>query len=134
MTSWSAESKTVDRVLVSEAGNMEGGYVSFTRGREACRIYTSDKDGLRERIVHSGQRGSAMELLAGQVAANTRPKDVTERAVKDRDRLRKRAYAGKYKAVVESMKNRIVGGKREERWYERFIDRSGGGQRAALGR
>jgi conjugative relaxase-like TrwC/TraI family protein len=133
MTSWSAESKTVDRVLVSEAGNMEGGYVSFTRGREACRIYTSDKDGLRERIVHSGQRGSAMELLAGEVAANTRPRDVTERAMKDRDRLRKRAYAGKYKAVVESIKNRIAGGKgkREEKWYERFIDRSAGGQRAA---
>ena len=50
------------------------------------RIYTDDKDGLRERIVHSGQRGSAMELLAGQVAANTRPRDVTERAMRDRDR------------------------------------------------
>ena len=72
--------------------------------------------------MHSGQRGSAMELLAGEVAANTRPRDVTERAMKDRDRLRKRAYAGKYKAVVESIKNRIAGGKgkREEKWYERI--------------
>jgi hypothetical protein len=103
ITSWSGQSKTVDKVLVAEgaesfrAGNLEQFYVSVTRGREGVRIYTDDKDGLRERIVHSGQRGSAMELLAGQVAANTRPRDVTERAIKDRDRLKKRvAYRRKH--------------------------------------
>jgi hypothetical protein len=131
-TSWSSQSKTVDRVLVAEgsesfrADNMEGFYVSVTRGREGVRIYTEDKQGLRERIVHSGQRGSATELLAGKVAANTRPRDVTEKAIKDRERLRKRAYKGKYAAVVESMKNRIaVGeGKKRGQWFEGIFDRA----------
>jgi hypothetical protein len=117
-------------VLVAEgaesfrAANLEQFYVSCTRGREDVRIYTDDKDGLRERIVHSGQRGSAMELLAGQVAANTRPRDVTERAMKDRDRLRQRAYKGKYAAVVESMRNRVAAGQRKAEWYEKLADRS----------
>jgi hypothetical protein len=132
ITSWSGQSKTVDRVLVAEgtesfrAANLEQFYVSCTRGREGVRIYTDDKDGLRERIVHSGQRGSAMELLAGQVATNTRPRDVTERAMKDWDRLRKRAYKGKYQVVVESMRNRIaVGeGKKRGEWFERLVPRS----------
>ena len=102
--------------------------MSCTRGRESCRIYTDDKDGLRERIVHSGQRGSATELLAGRVAANPRPRDVTERAMKDRDRLKKRAYKGKYAAVVESQRNRIaVGeGKRRGEWYEGLVQQRQG--------
>jgi hypothetical protein len=79
-------------------------YVSCTRGREGVRVYTDDKDGLRERIVHSGLRGSATELLAGQVAANTRPRDVTERAMKDHDRLRTRvAYRRKHEAIAEAI-------------------------------
>jgi hypothetical protein len=123
----------VDRVLVTESAesfetaNLEQFYVSCTCGREGVRVYTDDKDGLRERIVHSGQRGSATELMAGQVAANTRPRNMTERAMKDRDRLRKRVYKGKYAAVVESQRNKIaVGeGKKHVEWYERLIDRSG---------
>jgi ATP-dependent exoDNAse (exonuclease V) alpha subunit len=131
-TSYSGQSKTVDRVLVSagtevlRATYLEQFLVAMSRGREGVRVYTDDKDALRERIVHSGQRGSATELMAGQVTANTRPMDVTERATKDRDRLRKRAYRGKYAAVVESQRNRIaVGeGRRKDEWYERLVDRS----------
>jgi conjugative relaxase-like TrwC/TraI family protein len=132
ITSWSGQSKTVDKVLIAEgeesfrAANLEQFYVSCTRGRESCRIYTDDKDSLRERIVHSSQRGSAMELLAGQVAANTRPRDVTERAMKDRDRLRKRvAYRRKHEAVAEAIRDRIaVGeGRRRGEWYERLVSR-----------
>lgn len=92
LTSNSAQSRTVDRVLVSEAGNMEGGDVSFTRGREACRIWTSDKDALRERILQSGQRGSATELVEGRVAANTKPRDMTERARRMLWMLRQRKW------------------------------------------
>jgi hypothetical protein len=95
----------------------------MSRGREGVRVYTDDKDALRERIVNSGQRDSATELMAGQVAANTRPKGVTERAMKDRETLRLRqAYRGKYRAVVESQRHRIaVGeGRRQGEWYERF--------------
>ena len=129
ITSWSGQSKTVGKVLIAEgeesfrAANLEQFYVSCSRGRESCRIYTDDKDALRERIVHSSQRGSATELLAGQVAANTRPRDVTERAMKDRDRLKKRvAYRRKHEAVAEAIRDRIaVGdGKRRGEWYEKL--------------
>jgi hypothetical protein len=134
ITSWSGQSKTVDKVLIAEgeesfkAANLEQFYVSCTRGREACRIYTDEKDALRERIVHSSQRGTATELLAGRVAANTRPRDVTERAMKDRDRLRKRAYKGKYATVVESQRNRIaVGeGRRRGEWFEGLVQQRPG--------
>ena len=129
ITSWSGQSKTVGKVLIAEgeesfrAAKFEQFYVSCSRGRESCRIYTDDKDALRERIVHSSQRGSATELLAGQVAANTRPRDVTERAMKDRDRLKKRvAYRRKHEAVAEAIRDRIaVGdGKRRGEWYEKL--------------
>jgi hypothetical protein len=110
------------------AANLEQFYVSCTRGREGVKVYTDDKDGLRERIVHSGQRGSAMELLAGQVAANTRPRDVTERAMKDRQTLCQRvAYRRKHQAVAEAIRDRIAAGEGKQRgeWYERIIPRQG---------
>jgi hypothetical protein len=134
ITSWSGQSKTVDRVLIAEgaesfrAANLEQFYVSCTRGRESCRIYTDDKDALRERIVHSSQRGTATELMAGQVAANTRPRDVTARAMKDREALQRRvAYRRKHQAVAEAVRDGIGGGKwkREAQWYERIIPRQG---------
>jgi hypothetical protein len=119
----------VDRVLVAEgaesfwAANLEQFYVSCTWGQYGVRIYTDDKDGLRERIVHSGQRGSATELLAGQVAANTRQRDVTERAMKDRATLQQRvAYRRKHEAVVEAIRDGIAGKQRGE-WYERLADK-----------
>jgi hypothetical protein len=92
------------------------------------KFATHPKDALRERIVHSSRRGTATELLAGRVAANTRPRDVTERAMKDRDRLRKRAYKGKYAAVVESQRNRIaVGeGRRRGEWFEGLVQQRPG--------
>ena len=64
-----------------------------------------------------------MELLAGQVAANTRPRDVADRAMKDRDRLRKRvAHRRKHEAVAEAIRDRIAAGegKRRAEWYEKL--------------
>ena len=120
-TSYSGQSKTVDRVLVSagtdalRATYLEQFLVAMSRGREGVRVYTDDKDALRERIDHSGQRGSATELLAGQVAANTRPRDVTEQAMKDRETLRKRvAYRRKHEAVAEAIRDRIAVGEGSE--------------------
>ena len=134
ITSWSGQSKTVDKVLVAAgsalsfmATYLEQFYVSVTRGREGARIYTDDKDGLRERIVHSAQRGSATELLAGQVVANTRPRDVTERARQGREELRRRvAHRRKHEAVSEAIRDRIAGGKWKREWYERVAEQRTG--------
>jgi hypothetical protein len=133
-TSWSAESKTVDHVFVSAGtGSLMATYleqflvsISRGKGRRGVKVFTDDKQELRERIVNSGQRGSATELLAGQVAANAKPRDVTERAMQDRDVLRKRrAYKGKYQTVVDSMRKHITGGKQNGFWYEKWANRTG---------
>jgi hypothetical protein len=133
-TSWSAESKTVDNCFVSAGtGSLQATYleqflvsISRGKGRKGVKVFTDDKQELRERIVNSGQRGSATELLAGLVAANTKPKDVTERAGRDRDVLRKRrSYQGKYQAVVDSMHKHITGGQQNGFWYEKWAGRTG---------
>jgi hypothetical protein len=142
-TSYSGQSKTVDQVLVSagtdslRATYLERLLVAMSRGREGVRVYTDDKDALRGRIVHSGQRGSATELLAGQVAANTRPRDVTERAMKDRETLKLRqAYRRKHEAHKELMRDRIaVGeGRRRGKWYEGLVPRQEQGRGRDHGR
>jgi hypothetical protein len=61
--------------------------------------------------------------MAGQVAVNTRPRDVTERAMKDRETLRLRqAYRRKHEAVAEAIRDRIAAGegKRRGEWYEKL--------------
>jgi hypothetical protein len=142
-TSYSGQSKTVDRVLVSSgmealrATYLEQFLVAMSRGREGVRVYTDDKDALRERIVHSGQRGSATELMAGRVAANTRPRDVTERAMKDRETLRLRvAHRRKHEMHRELTRDRIaVGeGRRRGEWFERLVPRQEQGRGRDHGR
>lgn len=72
VTSYGSQGKTVDYVLFSDssikaATNAEQWYVSISRGRRGIRIFTPDKEQLRENIVRSGQRPLALEL-AGSVA------------------------------------------------------------------
>ena len=69
----------MDRVLIAQssasfpASSQEQFYVSASRGREGVRVYTDDKEALKERIARSGQRGSATELLAGKLRADAKP-------------------------------------------------------------
>jgi len=70
-TSHASQGKTVDRVFVGmgresyPATSREGLYVSVSRGRESCRIYTQDKRELFEAVSRSDSRMSATELAAG---------------------------------------------------------------------
>ena len=70
-TSHASQGHTVDVVLIAQSGqslpasSMEQFYVSVSRGREQVRIYTDDKDGLKDAIRRSGQRVSATELASG---------------------------------------------------------------------
>ncbi|KAB8155088.1 relaxase domain-containing protein [Kordia sp. TARA_039_SRF] len=68
-TSYSAQGKTVDHVLINQpittlnASNQKQFYVSVSRGREAVTIYTDDKQELLNSIKQSGDRIGALELI-----------------------------------------------------------------------
>lgn len=70
-TSHGSQGKTVDRVLIAQsaaslpASSREQFYVSVSRGREAVRIFTDDKQALREAVVDTSARMSATELVNG---------------------------------------------------------------------
>jgi hypothetical protein len=83
VTSYGSQGKTVDYVLFSDstikaATNAQQWYVTISRGRRGVRIFTPDKEQLRENVARSGHRPLAMEL-AGQ--------DVPRRGVVVRDRV-----------------------------------------------
>ena len=72
VTSYGSQGKTVDYVLFSDstvkaATNAQQWYVTISRGRRGIRIFTPDKEQLRENVARSGHRPLAMELVAGFV-------------------------------------------------------------------
>ncbi len=67
VTSYGSQGKTVDYVLFSDsavkaATNRQQWYVTISRGRKGIRIFTCDKDQLRENITRSGDRELALDL------------------------------------------------------------------------
>jgi ATP-dependent exoDNAse (exonuclease V) alpha subunit len=72
VTSYGSQGKTVDYVMFSDstvkpATNAQQWYVTISRGRRGIRIFTPDKQQLRENITRSGHRPLAMEFAAGSV-------------------------------------------------------------------
>lgn len=70
VTSYGSQGKTVDHVLFSDstikaATNAQQWYVTISRGRRGIRVFTPDKEQLRENLVRSGHRPLAMELAQG---------------------------------------------------------------------
>jgi conjugative relaxase-like TrwC/TraI family protein len=69
VTSHAAQGKTVDEVLVVASSrslpavSQEQFYVSISRGRERCQIFTDDCDLLRWHIAHSSARLGAIEAM-----------------------------------------------------------------------
>jgi hypothetical protein len=77
VTSYGSQGKTVDYVLFSDstvkpATNAQQWYVTISRGRRGIRIFTPDKQQLRENVTRSGHRPLAMELAAGFVPPRRR--------------------------------------------------------------
>ena len=67
VTSYGSQGKTVDYVLFSDstikaATNAQQWYVTISRGRRGVRIFTPDKEQLRENVSRSGHRPLAMDL------------------------------------------------------------------------
>jgi hypothetical protein len=72
VTSYGSQGKTVDYVLFSDstvkaATSAQQWYVTISRGRRGIRIFTPDKEQLRENVGRSGHRPLAIELASGFV-------------------------------------------------------------------
>jgi conjugative relaxase-like TrwC/TraI family protein len=69
VTSHAAQGKTVDEVLVVASSrslpavHQEQFYVSISRGRDACRVFTDDRELLRSHVTHSSARLAAVEVV-----------------------------------------------------------------------
>jgi ATP-dependent exoDNAse (exonuclease V) alpha subunit len=69
VTSHAAQGKTVDEVLVVASSHslpavhQEQFYVSISRGRERCQIFTDDSDLLRSHVTRSSARLAAVEVV-----------------------------------------------------------------------
>src|SRR5688572_10439486 len=68
VTSHASQGKTVDDVFLVASSRSLGAinrqqfYVSISRGRQRCRIFTDDKELLRDRLKKSAHRTAALEL------------------------------------------------------------------------
>jgi conjugative relaxase-like TrwC/TraI family protein len=77
VTSYSSQSKSVDRVFVAEssesfrAADREQFYVSVSRFKEALTIYTDDKPAVLEAVSKSSARFLAMDLATKQLSVET---------------------------------------------------------------
>jgi hypothetical protein len=70
VTSYGSQGKTVDYVLFSDstiraATNSQQWYVTISRGRRGIRIFTPDREQLRENVARSGHRPLALEFAEG---------------------------------------------------------------------
>jgi conjugative relaxase-like TrwC/TraI family protein len=69
VTSHAAQGKTVDEVLVVASSrslpaiNQQQFYVSISRGRERCQVFTDDKELLRSHVTCSNARMAAVEVM-----------------------------------------------------------------------
>jgi hypothetical protein len=69
VTSHAAQGKTVDEVLLVASSrslpaiNQEQFYVSISRGRERCQVFTDDSELLRLHVTHSSARLAAVEVM-----------------------------------------------------------------------
>ena len=69
VTSHAAQGKTVDDVLVVASSrslpavHQQQFYVSISRGRERCQVFTDDIERLRSHVTHSSERLAAIEAV-----------------------------------------------------------------------
>ena len=64
ITSHGSQCRTVDQVVVLPDGaDAKAWYVSLSRARESMHVYTRNKLGLHQSVMHPGERKSAWELI-----------------------------------------------------------------------
>lgn len=104
-TSHASQGRTVDRVFIAQgsesfvASSREQFYVSVSRAREEVRVFTDDKEGLRETVEASGERMSATELMRPEAEelATTRADRAEAHAFRNQQwAVGARDYAGRH--------------------------------------
>ncbi len=98
----------MDTVLFSDAQikaatNRNQWYVSISRARKKIRIYTSDKEALRENICRLGERPLAMDLAGIKDGVRTKTRKKCSPSVG----LRKRALLAVKSLMIASRRLRI---------------------------
>lgn len=78
VTPYGSQGKTVDYVLFSDstikaATNSQQWYVTISRGRRGLRVFTPDKEQLRDNLARSGHRPLALEFAGGLRPSNHNP-------------------------------------------------------------
>ena len=85
VTSHSSQGKTIQRLLVAEseaslpAASREQFYVSASRGVEAIKIYTDNKDALMDAVAVSGERPAATDLAKGTLPGVLKARSLSRR-------------------------------------------------------
>jgi hypothetical protein len=81
VTSYGSQGKTVDHVLFSDSGvraasSAQQWYVTISRGRKSIRIFTPDKQALRNAIARSGERELALDLIPQQARGTSKRRKI----------------------------------------------------------
>jgi len=93
VTSHAAQGKTVDEVLVVASSrslpavSQQQFYVSISRGRERCQVFTDDMERLRTHVAHSSERLAAIEIVP-----RLRPQDFIRRIMQRGHRFLKEMH------------------------------------------
>ena len=110
VTSHGSQGKSIKRLFVAEseaslpAASREQFYVSASRGVEAIKIYTDNKDALMDAVAVSGERPAATDLAKGTLPEVRKARSVSRRQSDFkfyRQRQRKLAPEQKTKQVPE---------------------------------
>ena len=86
VTSHSSQGKTIQRLFVAEceaslpAASREQFYVSASRGVEAIKIYTDNKDALMDAVAVSGERPAATDLAKGTLLEVLKARSLSRQA------------------------------------------------------
>lgn len=92
VTSYASQGKTVDTVLFSDsqskaATNRNQWYVSISRARRKIRIYTSDKEALRENLLRAGERPLALDFTNQRLPRQSKAGNAISHAKRIRQRV-----------------------------------------------
>jgi conjugative relaxase-like TrwC/TraI family protein len=121
VTSYASQGATVDKILIADAGahgasNQKEFYVSISRGRKECQIFTADKEDLLKRSSAKASAGLGLEIVPsnGQSFSDRFPSAKPPVEKIDAVKSPKIEATASGKVATPKTKNRGVAGKFEK--------------------
>jgi hypothetical protein len=96
-TSWASQSRTVDKVILSQsalsrgASSREQFYVSLTRARQEAAVYTDDRQQLRDMVQRSEAKATAHDVARSLQGEQRRERQAYRRRQRHYAKLREAA-------------------------------------------